>query len=207
MWMSRPTNATTASISLESGLIRKPSESEKSPSVSQCQFGAASPMRKIRCPAIAAMASAAPTDSTCANPPARRKKNAMSSAAVSGTAKRRIAKSSGVSIAKPPSRELNHRGRRVLRGRARPLAEPHGCSHDDGPRGSAGGLALPRIAPLWLNSGSSHDSQFLSVPSSSTCTVWRLRKRATMMARPTATSAAATVMMKKTKTLPSIVPL
>src|SRR4051812_308190 len=37
--------------------------------------------------------------------------------------------------------------------------------------------------------------------------VCRLRNSATMMASPTATSAAATVRMKKTKTLPSIVPL
>ena len=33
-----------------------------------------------------------------------------------------------------------------------------------------------------------------------TSVVWRARKRATRMARPTATSAAATVMIKKTKT-------
>src|SRR5476651_2161234 len=52
-----------------------------------------------------------------------------------------------------------------------------------------------------------HGRQFLSELSSSTWMVWRLRNSATMMARPTATSAAATVRMKKTKTLPSIVPL
>ena len=44
--------------------------------------------------------------------------------------------------------------------------------------------------------------QNFSVARSSTCVVCFERKRATMIASPTATSAAATVMMKKTKTWP-----
>ena len=44
------------------------------------------------------------------------------------------------------------------------------------------------------------DDQNFKVLMSSTCVVCRARNNATMMARPTATSAAATVIMKKTKT-------